>query len=90
MRENLSFGFTTGSDTNRTVQPKTMARISVFRIKEVELLFYLFREYRRLCFCICKKNRVSHERLIHEDKRCRSSQISLHKLISLESISSII
>ena len=55
MRENLSFGYTTGSDTNRTVQPKTMARISVFRIKEVELLFYLFREYRRLCFCICKK-----------------------------------
>ena len=55
MRENLSFGFTTGSVTNQAVQPKKMARISVFRIKKVELLFYLFREYRRLCFCICKK-----------------------------------
>ena len=42
------FWFKTGSETNQAVQPKKMVRISVFRIKEEELLFYLFREYRFL------------------------------------------
>ena len=44
----MSSGFLTRSDTNRAVQPQRMARGLKFRIKEVEGLFYLFSENKRL------------------------------------------
>ena len=60
----LSSGFTTLSDTNRAVNPQTMARDSKLWIKEEEELYYLCSENKvadqlsgysaadlRLCFC---------------------------------------
>ena len=44
LRENLSSGFPTSSDTNRAVQPLKMARGLKFQIYEVELLYYLCSE----------------------------------------------
>ena len=40
LRENLSSGFLTRSDTNRAVQPQNMSRGLKFRIKVVEGLYY--------------------------------------------------
>ena len=67
MRENLSSGFPTRSDTNLAVRPQKMARGLKFRIYVVKGLYYLcsenkdadqLRNYRaadlRLCFRICK------------------------------------
>ena len=39
MRENLSSGFLTRSDTNRTVQPQKMTRDLNFQIYDVEGLY---------------------------------------------------
>ena len=39
-RQNMSSGFPTGSDTNRTVQPQKMTRGFKFRIYEEEVLYY--------------------------------------------------
>ena len=68
MRENLSSGFPTRSNTNRVVQSKKMARCLKFWFYEVEGLYYpcsenkgadQLRGYReadlRLSFRICKK-----------------------------------
>ena len=41
LRENLSSGFPTRSDTNQAVQSQQMARGLKFRILEVEGLYYL-------------------------------------------------
>ena len=61
-------GFHTRADTNRVVQSQKMARGLKFPSKEVEVLYYLYRENKgadqlcgnhaadlRLCFCICNK-----------------------------------
>ena len=63
-RENLSLGFSTSSDTNRTAQPKKMDRVLKFQIYEVNGLYYLCSENKELIcafvFCICK-NKFSHD-----------------------------
>ena len=68
-QENISLGFPTRSDTNRTEQPQNMARGMKFWIQEEKRLYYLCSKNKgadqlcggyhvadlRLCFCICKK-----------------------------------
>ena len=67
LRENLSLGFLTMSDTNQTLQSQKMARGSKFRIDEEEGLYHLCSEnkgadrlhgYREadllLCFRLCR------------------------------------
>ena len=71
--QNRSLGFPTRLDINRAVQPQKMSRGLIFRIWEVEGLYYLCSENKgadqlrsycaadlRLCFRICKK-RFSHD-----------------------------
>ena len=66
--ENLSSGLSTGSDTNRAVQPQKIARGLKFQVSEVEGLYYPCSENKGadqlrgcreadlgLCFRICKK-----------------------------------
>ena len=67
MRENLSSGMPTSSDTNWAVQPQRMGRGLKFLIYVEEVLYYLCSENKgadqlrcdrkadlSLCFCICK------------------------------------
>ena len=46
-REKLSLGFGTRVDSNRPVQPQKLARLLKFRIKKLEVLYYLGSQQQR-------------------------------------------